>query len=818
MAMKVKRAAIQAYWLMFIATVITVAIVTSSQLITDRISLLLDRQASELLAADLVLESSDEFDSIYRWKARTDGLRVSESVSLRSAIFVDDDPRLVEVKAVNAGYPLRGRLETASDMAGQRQIMAEIPLRGEVWVDSKLAALVGTQIQLGEKSFEVTRLLTYEPDRGGAIFNLAPRVLMNLADLAGTGLVVPGSRVNYRLMFAGAAAVVADYKTWLISNVRPGEEIQDLENARPEMRRALERTRKFFALAIVLTLVIAMAAIAITARYTASQEAPKVAMLRAFGVSKYNLLKYYLRQLGTLWIAASLVGVIVGWCSQFPLQWALDGWFGRTLPAVNSLQPYLTAALVGLLALAGFSLPYLVNATATPPMQVLRTAAGQRSWRRGLLISASAVIAIFAVLMILMQSSLLAVATLALVLACALILPLILGWMVRLLLLSSRRRFWLRQYLLSRLRATSRGAIYVMSGFSLVLISILLIAVVKDELIGEWQTQLPDDIPNYFLVNIRSEDVSGIEAFLRQRGIEASPPYALVRARMAQINSVDVDQIEFSDPRAAHSLTHTFNVTYADELPDQNEIIAGKWLGENDSSAQVSVEQGMAERLGLEPGDRLRMTVGSQQFEATVTSIRSVVWENFRPNFYLITNPELLESFPQTWLLSALIEDTNKTDLKQLLQSYPSVTLLDISEIMARVRAIVDRASVALQFFFLFALASAMIVLLAAIQTGRHEREVESSLLRALSASTGQLYRVHVFEYTLMGVLIGFFSAAFASAAGWAISEYFFDIEFQLSARVWIYSLVSACLVLTLAGTMVSRRVYNVSPMRVLRS
>ena len=195
-----------------------------------------------------------------------------------------------------------------------------------------------------------------------------------------------------------------------------------------------------------------------------------------------------------------------------------------------------------------------------------------------------------------------------------------------------------------------------------------------------------------------------------------------------------------------------------------------------------------------------------------------MVWENFKPNFYLITNPGLIESFPQTWLLSALIKDTDKADLKLLLQRYPSITLLDISEIMARVRAIVDRASVALQFFFLFALASAVIVLLAAIQTGRHEREVESSLLRALSANTGQLCRVHVFEYTLMGVLIGFFSAAFASVAGWAISEFFFDIEFQLSARVWIYSLVSACLVLTLAGTIVSRRVYNVSPMKVLRS
>jgi putative ABC transport system permease protein len=641
---------------------------------------------------------------------------------------------------------------------------------------------------------------------------------MNAADLADTGLIVPGSRAKYRLMFSGAADDVMRFKIWLIINANPGEDIQDLENARPEMRRALDRTRQFFALAIVLTLVIAMAALAITARYTANQEAPKVAMLRAFGISQANLLKYYLRQLGSLWIMATLVGIVLGWGSQFPLQWALDGWFGKALPQVNSLRPYLTAALVGLLALAGFSLPYLVNVTATPPMQVLRTVVNQRSWWRGLWISGSAIVAVFAVLMLLMQNSILAVVTLALVLACALILPLLLGWMVRALLYSSSRRFWLRQYLLSRLRATSRGAIYVMSGFSLVLISILLIAVVKDELIGEWEAQLPENIPNYFLINIRSEDVGGIEAFLRQRGIDASTPYALVRARMAQINDVDVDKIEFRDPRASHSVTHTFNVTYADELPDENRIVAGEWLSDSDDLAQVSVEQGMAERLQLEIGDTLTMMVGSQRLEARVTSVRSVLWENFKPNFFLIVNAELIESFPQTWLVSALINDSGKADLKQLLQRYPSVTLLDISELMARVRGIVARASAALQFFFIFALVSAVIVLLAAIQTGRHEREVESSLLRALGANTGQLYRVHILEYTLMGALIGFFSAAFASIAGWAISEFFFDIEFQLSARVWIYSLASGTVILSIAGTMVSRRVYNVSPMKVLRS
>ncbi len=816
--MKIKRATIHSYWLMFFATVITVGIVTSSQLITDRIGLLLDRQASELLAADMVIVSSNAFTDEYRDEAHSQGLLVSESSSLRTAIFVDDNPQLVELKAVDMAYPLRGKLERAQELTGKRNLTSEIPLAGEVWVDSKLAALVGTRINLGEQSFYNRSLLTYEPDRGGAIFNLAPRILMNLEDLPATGLVIPGSRVRHRMMFAGDPADVRRFINWLKVNLKPGEEIQDLENARPEMRQALERTRKFFAFAIVLTLIIAMAAIAITARYTATREAPKVAMLRAFGVSQFSLLKYYLRQLGALWITATLVGILFGWCTQFPLQWALDGWFGKTLPQVYSLRPYLTAGLVGLLALSGFSLPYLVNATATPPMQVLRTVVNRRFWVRGLLISSSAILAIFLVLVILMQSSLLAIATLGLVLVCALLLPLILGWMVKFLLFSSRRQFWLRQYLLSRLQASSRGALYVMSGFSLVLIAILLIAVVKDELLGEWEAQLPKNIPNYFLINISSEDVEGIASFLRQHQIEASTPYALVRARMAQINSVDIDKIEFTHPAAAHSVTHTYNITYADEIPDKNKIVAGAWLTENRADAQLSVEQGLAEKLDLKLGDQLTMKVGSHTLQAEVSSIRSVVWENFKPNFYLIANSRLIETYPQTWLLSALVEDHDKANLKKLLQHYPTVTLLDISEMMERVRVIVEKASVALQFIFLFALAAATIVLLAAIQTGKHEREIESSLLRALGAHTSQLYRVHVLEYTLMGGLIGFFAAGFASAAGWAISVYFFDMEFQLSPTVWIYSLVSACLVLTVAGTLVSRRVYNISPMKILRS
>ena len=809
---------IQSYWLMLIATIITVAIVNTSQLITQRISLLLDRQASELLAADLVVVSGNSFSEEYVRQAVEIGLQVSHTTSLRTAVFIGDDIQLVELKAVDSHYPLRGHLEKSVELASQKSRVQTGPEIGEVWLDSKLLSLLGSDVELGQSRFVANWLLTYEPDRGGTLFNLAPRILMNLEDLAGTGLIIPGSRASYRLLFAGEQSQIEQFSTWLTPRLRDDETIQNLENARPEMRRALERTRQFFALSIVLTLVIAMVAIAITARYTASREAPKVAMLRAFGISQSRLIRFYSWQLGKIWLIATIIGLFVGWFSQFPLQWALDGWFGKELPIVYAIRPYLVAALVGLISLAGFSLPYLVDVIATPPMQVFRHIDTSKSIQRSLLISASAIGAIFLVLIILMQNSKLAVATLAIVLVTALMLPIIFRSIINALLFSRIPTFWMRQYLLSRLKASSRGAMFVMSGFSLALLSILLIAVVKDELLSSWQTQLPEDIPNYFLINIPTQQVPGIKSFLDQRQIPSSTAYPLVRTRLTHINGAEVETIEFSNQRAARLLHHTFNISFAKKIPDDNAVVEGQWIDTNSAAAQLSVEQGMAESLDLGIGDVLSFSVAGEVIEVPITSIRSVLWENFKPNFYIIANQQLIEDLPQTWLLSALINDNQKRDLKNLLAQFPSVTFLDITELMARMRGIVKRASLALEFFFIFAVASAFIVLLAAIQTGRQERQIETSLLRALSANTSQLYRINVLEFTLMGVLIGLFSALFASLAGWIISVYFFDIDYQFSAALWGYSLVSAITVLTIAGTLVSRKVYNISPMKILRS
>ena len=173
---------------------------------------------------------------------------------------------------------------------------------------------------------------------------------------------------------------------------------------------------------------------------------------------------------------------------------------------------------------------------------------------------------------------------------------------------------------------------------------------------------------------------------------------------------------------------------------------------------------------------------------------------------------------PQTWLLSASVSDDSLPQLRTLVRQYPSVTLLDITELMERIRGVVSKATVALQFFFVFAIVSAFVVLLAAIQTGKQEREIETSLLRALGAETRQLFRMHVFEFSLMGVLIGFFAASIASLAGWFVSERFFEIDYHLSLSVWGYGMLSSVILLTIAGTLVSSKVYNISPMKVLRS
>ena len=808
---------IQSWWLLWLAAVITMAIVAASQLFTNRISLYLDRQASELLAADLLITANDPLPDSYRQLAEEYRLQTAETVELRSAIFIDEEPQLVELKAVSDAYPLRGTLEKKTGLVDEPERTASGPARGELWVDNKLASQMRQSIELGYRSLPVSWVISYEPDRGGSLFNLAPRVMLHLDDLASTGLLVPGSRARYNLLVAGETVDVQRFEGFIKPLLAEGQRLQTLQNARPEMRNALERTRKFFALSIVMTLVIAMVAIAITARYAASRESTQVAVMRTFGISSRRLLWYYLFQVGKVWIWALPAGLLLGVVAQFPLQWALGFWFDARLPEATC-GPYLLSGLIGLISLIGFSLPPLLNVIDTPPMQVFRQTQRQLSRKKSLLLSAISLFTLFAVLMLIVSDLPLAGLLFALVLITAAFIPLVIKLLLTIIYKMGSQRFWLKSYVLSRLLSRNRNALFVMSGFSLTLLSVLLISLVKDQLMYDWERQLPEDKPNYFLINIPTAEVQGLTEFLNAHQVPTSGAYALVRARLAAINNVDVKQIEFPTDRAYRLINHVFNISYTDTLPEDNAIIDGEWLGHGDEVEQFSVEQGMAEDMGLKLGDHLQFTLAGSVFEGRVTSIRSVIWENFRPNFFIIGTKAELADKPQTWLLSAYIDERHKPLLKELVQKFPTLTLLDISEVMQRIKSIIERASLALEFFFLFAVFAAVIVLLSALNSANHDRELEIALLQALGANRRHKLWSQLAEFISMGLLVGVFAALFATLIGWIVGARFFDLPFTFSPALWLYSVVGAVSVISLVGVLFVYRSFSISPMRLLRS
>ena len=808
---------IHAWWLLCLSVVITISIVAASQIFTQRISLLLDRQAAELLAADLLISSSEPLPEDYQQLAQQYGLQTATTVSLRTAIFIDDEPQLVELKAVSEHYPLRGTLERQSTLLGESVKSDLGPQSGEVWIDSKIAAQLHENIELGLQSLNANWIISYEPDRGGSLFNMAPRILMSVKDLDSTGLLVPGSRAKYHLLVAGESQSLKQFEQQIKPRLAEGHRIQSLENARPEMRNALDRTRKFFALSIVLTLVIAMIAIAITARYSASKESIKVAVMRTFGISSKRLVSHYLFELFKVWLWSVPVGLLLGYLAQFPLQWTLGMWFGVRLPQTG-IEPYLVASLIGFISLTGFSLPHILNVLETPPMQVFRQINQTLSRKKSMLLIFSSLLTLFLVLMIIVKDLQITGLLFVAVILFSAFIPLVLKLILTLLMKLTRQRFWVNGYVLSRLLSRQRNALFVMSGFSLTLLSVLLISQVKDQLMQDWEMQLPQDKPNYFLVNIPTKEAEPLSHFLQSENVSASNAYALVRTRLSAINGQEVKAIQFESERANHFKNHVFNMSFSDEVPADNVIIEGQWKSENKQLEGFSVELGMAQTLNLKLGDNLQFSVQGSFFEAPVTSIRSVVWENFQPNFYILAPRALLESQPQTWLMSAFIDKHQKPLLKPLLQQFPTVTLLDISELMSRIKGIILRASQALEFFFVFATLSGVIVLLSALNTTNKQREVEIALLQVLGANRNQKIGSQVIEFILMGLLVGLFAALFSSLTGWMVGKMFFDLSYTFSASLWFYSLFSSVLMITILGSLFINRSFSISPMHLLRS
>jgi putative ABC transport system permease protein len=801
-----------------LGVLLAVAALSSVGFVTDRVQRAMSRQATELLGADLVVASSAAPREALRRAARTAGLQVTETVSFPSVALYHDTTLLTEVKAVDAGYPLRGQLRLAGNLPGEDFPARGIPAPGEVWVEPRvlqqLGAAIGETIRLGNRVFTVTHVVSYEPDRGGDLFHLAPRVLLNAADLPSTGLITPASRVHYRLLLAGPPAAVAAVRDALARRLEPGERLQDVRDARPELRAALDRAGQFLGLAAVTAALLAGAAISVAAHHYARGQADACAVMRCLGASGRRILRAYAMRLLRLALGASVIGCLFGFLAQALLARLLARWFTATLPPASA-WPALAGLGVGLITVAGFALPHLLTLTRVTPLRALRRDL-EAPPPAARLILLFALVALAGLLLGIAGD--LKLAGWLLLGACATGLLLWLSGLVLIRVLStisSRGRLAWR-FGLAGLARRGRLAGLQVAAFGLGIMAMLILGIVRIDLLQTWQSNLPADAPNQFLINVRADDIAPMGALLRAGGVRLSGFYPMVRGRLVAINDRPVRPEDFEDARARRLVEREFNLSWANRPPDDNHIIAGHWWSGDDNGG-LSLEQGLAKTLGIRLGDRLRFSITGEDLSARVESLRRVDWDSFRVNFFVILPPGVLERFPATYITSFYLPDDGGKLLTRLVRRFPSVVVIDVHTILRQVRAIMDRAALAIEYIFAFSLLAGLTVLYAAVQASRAGRKQETAILRALGASRRQVLTSLFVEFTALGALAGLLAAAGASTVGYVLAARVFDLPFHPDPWVWLAGALGGALGVGLAGIMGTRSVLDQPPQETLR-
>jgi len=767
--------------LLMVSVVLAVAALTAVGFLADRLQSALWRDARQLLGGDAVVVSDQPPPQRLVQEAVQRGLVTNTNLSFPTMARVPDaggESRLVALKAVEVGYPLRGTLqvsrlpETAQD---------SIPARGQVWVDQALldtlALETGQRLALGEQIFRITGVIEREPDRGAGFMNFAPRVLMNVADLPATALLQPASRVTWRTAVAGPEAVASRYAVWAreqaqTANLR-GVQVESLEGGRPEMRQTLDRASQFLNLVALLAALLCAVAVALAARSFAERQLDACALLRVLGQSQRTLtLSYATEFLGAGWLA-SLVGVLAGYAMHLVFVGLLQGLVDTQLPAA-SVQPALLGLAMGLTLLVAFGLPPVLQLARVPALRVLRRDLGTLQLRSGLVLLMA--LAGFALTLLMVSRDL----KLGLITVGGFALALLLFAGLAALLLVALRRLvpgeqaprWLR---LATRQVTARPwfAVTQVSSLSVGLLALALLVLLRTDLVASWRQATPSDAPDRFVINVQPDQAQAFLAHLHKSGVQSPDWYPMVRGRLVAINDREVRPSDYTAERARRLVDREFNLSYTDQLPAHNPLLAGQWVaGERDGA---SVEQGIADTLGLRLGDRLRFDMGGVVHEARITSLRKVDWASMRANFFVLFPLADMPELPVTWLAAFRTPAEDRQFERVLVQTFPNVTSVDLRASLAQVQRVLDQVIQAVEFLFAFTLAAGVMVLLAAIGAGRQAREREYAIMRALGAGRVLLAQVQRAELLGVGFLAGFMASGMALVVGWALARYAFE-------------------------------------------
>ena len=809
------------------ALVLAVASVGTVAFFTDRVKTALTRQANLLLGADLMISGDRPLPAAFADEAARRGLKATPGIKFNSmvqrAAAADGGAAvLADVKAVAPGYPLRSAIVLVA--AGEPDGVAAtgIPARGEAWPDSRLAQRLGLKIgdrlSVGEATLTVGAIVQREPEVASGLLALGPRLLVNIDDVPATNLLQPGNRATHRLLVAAVDAGGVDaYTGWAQSLLKPGQRLENVRDLRPEVRQTLERAEQYLGLAALVAVILAAVAVALAAARYLRRHLDTAAMLRCLGAPERRTLALFVLQFGTLGVLASAAALLLALGGQQLLVMLLGSISKADLPPPG-IVPALAAFGTGLLLLFGFALPPLVALAGAPPLRVLRRdlprprAGGVAAYVLGigviaLLIGWQAQDVNTGVIMVAGIAGLLVAAALV-------------AWALIVVLKRLPQRGVTWRFGLANLRRRPLASSLQIGALALGLMALLLLTIVRGDLLANWRASLPPDAPNHFLINVLPEQVAGVRALIvRETGADI-PLYPMVRGRLVAVNGVPLDTTKFTDQRSRRLAEREFNLSWTADFPPSNRIVAGAWWGNGrGTGAGISVEDGIATSLGLKLGDAVTYDVAGTPVSAKITSLRKVDWNSFRPNFFALFAPGVLEPLPATYLGAVRVPESASGGrwLSALVQQYPNVLAIDVAEIIGQIQSIIGQVAKAVEFVFLFTLLGGLLVLQAAIAATQDERRFDAAILRTLGASRGQLNAAQIAEFLVLGALSGLLAAAGATAVAYVLSDQVFQIPFAPNPLVWVIGVTGGAICVTLAGWLGTRGTLRQPPLEVIR-
>ena len=795
--------------LLMVAVTLAVAALTAVGFFADRLQGGLSRDARQLLGGDAVVVSDTPPPASFAQRAQALGLQAATTMVFPTMARAPDAQggasRLVALKAVEAGYPLRGSLETSTAAGSAGAKTRDVPARGEAWVDEglldSLGLKTGDTLLLGDAQLRIARILTVEPDRGAGFMNFAPRVMLNQADLPASKLVQPASRITWRLAVAGPDRAVRDYTAWATAEAKKpevrGVRVESLDSGRPEMRQTLDRAEKFLNLVALLAALLSAVAVALAARGFAASHLDDCAMLRVLGQPQRSIAWAYTAEFAIIGAVASTLGVLLGFAVHFVFVALLGGLVETTLPAPGS-WPVLFGIGMGFTLLFAFGLPPVLQLAQVPPLRVIRRDVG--NLKPASLAVLAVGVAGFAALLLAassdLQLGLIAVGGFA---AAVLVFAGLSYIAVKLLRRSVNEATAPRWLVLATRQISARPAYAVVqtSALAVGLLALVLLVLLRTDLIASWRQATPPDAPNRFVINVMPEQEAEFRGTLREGGVTKFDWYPMVRGRLVAVNGRTVTPDDYAEDRARRLVDREFNLSYAADKPAHNQVVAGAWVAEEQGA--ISVEEGIAATLGLKLGDTLRFDIGGMASEAKITSLRKVDWGSMRANFFVMYPVSRLDGVPVTYM-GAFRAPPRKGFDNELVRRFPNITSVDMSATINQVQAVLDKVIRAVEFLFGFTLAAGVVVLFAAVTATREERAREFAIMRAVGARGSLLRQVQRAELAGVGLLAGFLASVVAAVVGWALAKYAFGFAWTASPLVPLAGALAGAVLALAAG------------------